>query len=118
MSAVKRLAMTAGAAALAFGGVVGANGQAYAGGNGQQVQFLDVNANVYSVYISGTNQNGQRATACFNTPQYDTVLWNYWWKGSVSYIGFAGSNCTGASRGSSSDWVPTSMSGDIYNITL
>ncbi|MFI1104533.1 hypothetical protein [Streptomyces melanogenes] len=118
MSIRKTAATTVGALALAFAGVLGTAGQSSAAGNGQQIVFADTRGDTYSVYLVGTNQNGERADICFNTPNRNTYVGGWWWKGRVSYIGWAGANCTGASRGSYSATIPTSQSDtDWYTIS-
>ncbi|MCX4539406.1 hypothetical protein [Streptomyces sp. NBC_01565] len=118
MSIGKKTATTVGALALAFAGVLGTAGQSFAGGNGQQIVFADVRGNTYSVYLVGTNQNGERSDICFNTPGPTTYVGGWWWKGTVSYLGFAGAGCTGATRGSFQATVPTYQTDtDWYTIT-
>ncbi|MER7954386.1 hypothetical protein [Streptomyces sp. NPDC096030] len=119
MSMRRKIATTVGATALAFAGVLGTAGQSFAGSNGQVLQFYDREGNTYSLYVVGTNQNGQRVDGCFQTPSTFTLLSGYWWKGAVSYMGFERANCTGPTTGAVDGWVPTYQEHqDVYTISL
>ncbi|MFB6836115.1 hypothetical protein [Streptomyces sp. NPDC056361] len=93
MSITSRLAKAGaitlfGAAALGLG-----SGSAFAGGNGQQINFHDRLGTVYSVSIAGSNQNGQYVEGCFSTPSVDNYLSGWWWKGYVAVGGYTDGNC-------------------------
>ncbi|MGW5423134.1 hypothetical protein [Streptomyces sp. NPDC003943] len=77
-----------GAAALTLG-----SGAAFAGGNGQQINFHDRLGTVYSVDIAGSNQNGQYVSGCFSTPNIDNGIGGWWWKGYVAVGGYSDANC-------------------------
>ncbi|MGX1886882.1 hypothetical protein [Streptomyces sp. NPDC055287] len=82
----KNVAMTVGAIALAFGGVLGTAGQSFAGSNGQQVAV----STHYSDEISlcGNNQNGDfDCTGYLPSPNQWTQVSGWWWKGVVIVYG-------------------------------
>ncbi|MGA4960484.1 hypothetical protein [Streptomyces lavendulocolor] len=116
MSVRRKLATTAGAAALAFAGVLGTAGVASAGSNGQQIYFYDTLSNVYSIHLQGYNQNGDYWQLCVNTPQKETWVGGYWWKGNVEVSYYSNRDCPGNARAYKNYWVPTSQSGDWVTI--
>lgn len=119
MGAIRRIATSAAAVAMAAAGAVGIATPAHAGGNGQQLVFVDKYSNAWSIYVYGYNQNGAWTQGCFNTPEKETVLSGYWWKGSVSYQAYYNSNCTGTKVGWGWDSVPVNQpESNYYYISL
>ncbi|MGX2997399.1 hypothetical protein JNUCC64_24575 [Streptomyces sp. JNUCC 64] len=90
------------------------------GGN-QRVVFYDNHRDVASVRLTGTNQAGQDATGCFNTPGWKTET-GWWWKGYVSVTGYSGTGCSGTVRGSMNSeigmadgtWAGTTITGSWH----
>lgn len=92
---------------------------ALAGGNGQQIYVTSASA--YSVYISGTNQNGVPSQHCFSLPTYTTYLNNFWWKYTTDLYFYNDSTCGnsgGSFLGFVETWVPPSQSGDWWHVTF
>ncbi|MFB6836117.1 hypothetical protein [Streptomyces sp. NPDC056361] len=118
MSLPARVARGAAATALAAGGVFGFAGAASAGTNGQQIEFYDQRGDVYSVYLYGTNQNGQTVAGCFNTPNTDNYLSGWWWKGDVRITWYPQSGCGGTAIEPSPETftIPVSQASDWYTI--
>ncbi|MER6998521.1 hypothetical protein [Streptomyces sp. NPDC000410] len=118
MNIRKKAAVTVGATALAFAGVLGTAGQSFAGSNGQQLKFADARGDTYSILVVGKNQNGVEVSKCFYTPNQVTYISGYWWKGNIEYLGWSGDSCTGSTRGHYTAYVPTSQpNSDWYTIT-
>jgi hypothetical protein len=84
------------------------------GTNGQQ---LEVRTLAFSVKIKGTNQNGQTVTHCFNTPNYDTELTGWWWKGTITIWSYDSGGCR-ILLNEMTRYVPTSFSGEYYPIQV
>ncbi|MFI0942493.1 hypothetical protein [Streptomyces sp. NPDC021020] len=93
------IASTAATLGLVGAAVVSSAGTASAASNGQQILFRDSIANIYSIYVYGSNQNGQWVGHCFPTPATDNYLSGWWWKGTVQIYFLTGSshnNCNGS----------------------
>ncbi|ATZ25273.1 hypothetical protein ACFZBM_27030 [Streptomyces lavendulae] len=117
MTSSKKFLMGLAAAGLAASSVIGGAGAAFAGSNGQQIVFHDVQApnapHAYSIKITGTNQNGQPVSRCFFTEGEEWYNVNgYWWVGQVSYQTYYNAKCTGATIVSRTAWIPKERTGD------
>ncbi|MGW5423136.1 hypothetical protein [Streptomyces sp. NPDC003943] len=109
----------AGAAAVAGAALcVLGSGTASAGSNGQQIEFYDQRGDVYSVFLYGTNQNGQTVAGCFNTPNTDNYLSGWWWKGDLRITWYPQSGCNGTAIEPSPETftIPVSQASDWYKI--
>jgi len=84
-----------------------------AGTNGQQL-VVYVGTSIYSVRITGTNQNGTPTTQDYYTPNQANYDSGYWWKGVTYLASYTGSNENGTYEGTKSCTVPTSYAG-TYN---
>lgn len=91
----KKIAAAAATAGLAGACLLSGTGSAAAAGNGQQLLFQDHQGKVYSVLVSGQDQNGNRVSHCFQTSQYNNYLSGWWWKGWIYYEAYVGSHCQG-----------------------
>lgn len=118
MSLRTQLARGTAAATLAAAGIVGFSGAAFAGSNGQQIEFYDQRGDVYSVFLYGTNQNGQTVAGCFNTPHTDNYLSGWWWKGDLRITWYPQSGCNGTAIEPSPETftIPGSQASDWYKI--
>ncbi|MEU8620199.1 hypothetical protein [Streptomyces sp. NPDC048623] len=90
---------------------------AFAGTNGQQIAFNDRQGTVYSVQISGQNQNGDWTVHCFNTPSTNNYLSGWWWKGTTHIVANTDGNCGadgGVEKANFYTDVPFSQSGDWW----
>lgn len=99
MNIRKKIAAAAATAGLAGACLLSWTGSAAAAGNGQQLLFQDHKGKAYSVMVSGYDQNGDPVTHCFQTPQYNNYLSGWWWKGSLFYNAYVGSDCRGEQVG-------------------
>ncbi|MEU3350747.1 hypothetical protein [Streptomyces sp. NPDC037389] len=117
MKLKSRMAKSAGALALAVAGVAGAAGTAAAGSNGQQIEFFDKNHIAESVWVYGTNQNGQIAAGCWDTPAYDTPLTGWWWKGKVTLVSYGSKGCKGPATWSRNVDIPAQWGSDYYGVS-
>lgn len=52
------------------------------------------NAEVYSIQIIGTNQNGVKEYACWTTPLTVNLIPNWWWSGDTVVWPYTSSNCS------------------------
>ncbi|OLZ64966.1 hypothetical protein AV521_33995 [Streptomyces sp. IMTB 2501] len=66
------------------------SGSAFAGTNGQQIAVHNSDATINSVYIQGDNQNGELTAHCFNTPQGDTYISDWWWVETTDFFVYTG----------------------------
>jgi hypothetical protein len=68
--------------------------------NGQQLRFLDYQARVYSITITGVNQDGVGAQdRCVYTPSFQTDVSNWWWVGRTYVDLYTGARCGGSHIG-------------------
>ncbi|MFB6837866.1 hypothetical protein [Streptomyces sp. NPDC056361] len=118
MSIKTKIAKLGAVAATGTALTVLASGAAFAGSNGQQLRFYDHQGDTYSISVAGYNQNGQWATACFNTPNTDNYIGGWWWKGDMTWIGYSSGGCSGEAT-TQQKWttVPASQSSDWWGIT-
>ncbi len=84
-----------------------------AGTNGQEL-VVYVGTSIYSVRITGTNQNGTPTTQNYYTPNQANYDGGYWWKGVTYLASYTGSNENGTYKGTQSCTVPTSYAGTYY----
>lgn len=103
---------------------------ALAGSNGQQLDFID-HIGIYSICLSGTNQNGVHIPQpghnkpCFTTPNYGSNDINgWWWVGALAmdtYDGagrYAGTYGTTVPRSQSPNyWCFNDQNGSAYGCT-
>ncbi|MFF7756067.1 hypothetical protein ACFZCP_44365 [Streptomyces sp. NPDC007971] len=75
--------------------MLGTAGTSFASTNGQEFLFHDRIGSVYSIRLTGVNQNGDYVSGCFQTPNTDNYISNWWWKGQVRVETWYTSNCTG-----------------------
>lgn len=97
---------------------LGSSLHASAGSNGQQFT-LYVAAATNSVFLSGTNQNGQPASGCFNTPvyPYGNNISGYYWVGNVLVAYYQHSGCAdGTYTHSQTINVPKVYQYDYYGV--
>ncbi|MFE7598225.1 hypothetical protein [Streptomyces sp. R44] len=107
-------AVAAASAALAVLG----SGSAFAGTNGQQLRFYDVQGHTYSIKVNGYDQNGNFTSQCFGTPSRDNYIGGWWWKWNLNWTGYSGSDCTGTvTVGVKMDYVEPNQAGDWWLIT-
>ncbi|WP_052434777.1 hypothetical protein [Streptacidiphilus melanogenes] len=100
MSIKRKFARGAAVAALGVSAVIAGSGAAFAGTNGQQIEFFDNIGNTGSVAVYGTNQAGQPARHCFDTPVSDNRFGGWWWEGSVTLYEYSGPCSGGYTTGS------------------
>lgn len=81
--------------------------------NGQQL-VVYVGTSIYSVRITGTNQNGTPVTQDYNTPNQANYDSGYYWKGITYIASYTGSNEGGTYKGTKECTVPTSYAGSYY----
>lgn len=113
----RKAMVTAGAVALAVGGGIATSGNAWAGTNGQQINYHKSRDNhTLSVRVSGTNQNGVRVVKCFDTPGSGNYLAGWWWKGDVEFGRYGGWGCTGSHVDGFGLTVPASNPSDWYDV--
>ncbi|WP_439680929.1 hypothetical protein [Embleya sp. MST-111070] len=117
-SALRRTA-TMGVLSVIFAGagLAASVGPASAGTNGQQIKFHDRLHRANSVWVGGYNQHGNYAEHCWKTPTADTNFSNWWWKGNVSVIEYANTNCTGTVRGSQTAYIPVRQSSNWVTVS-
>ncbi|OLZ64965.1 hypothetical protein AV521_33990 [Streptomyces sp. IMTB 2501] len=72
-----------------------ASGSAFAGTNGQQLEFYDKQGDTNGIQVAGWNQSGEYVTHCFSTPSRDNHLDGWWWVGDLHWIGNSSSDCSG-----------------------
>ncbi|MFC0597805.1 hypothetical protein [Streptomyces palmae] len=103
---------------MAVAGVALAAGPAAAGSNGNQIRFYDNDGTVYSVWVSGYNQNGQWVSNCFGTPHSTTNLDGWWWSGYVHIDAYHNSSCSGSwpDAGSNNVWINPDLPTDYHNV--
>ena len=84
---------------------------AFAGGNGQQLDFSDGVGYVYTVAVSGYNQYGHYATNSWGTPYYDdNYIPGWYWVGYItideygSSSNFLGEEWTSVPQSQSGAW--------------
>ncbi|GHC70463.1 hypothetical protein [Streptomyces cinnamoneus] len=99
MRIVRSTALGVAALGIAAAGVLSTTGTAVAGQNGQQIHFKDTRKKVASIWIYGSNQNGQNVGLCWQTPTADTYVRGHWWKGVVDVKLFGNRHCDEAGRG-------------------
>ncbi|OLZ64968.1 hypothetical protein AV521_34005 [Streptomyces sp. IMTB 2501] len=94
-------------------------GTSSAGTNGQQIHFRDQRGDVYSVSLSGTNQNGESVSHCFDTPGPDNYLSGWWWKDDLTITWYPSAGCDGTAIEPSPEvfTIPPSQPSDWYLIT-
>ncbi|GAA2024017.1 hypothetical protein GCM10009839_22190 [Catenulispora yoronensis] len=61
----------------------------------KQIDFFDNQHRTNSMYVQGTNQDGNGAAHCVSTPGYETVDSNWWWKDQVHVSFFQSGDCSG-----------------------
>ncbi|MEV5508737.1 hypothetical protein [Streptomyces orinoci] len=74
-------------------------GMASAGTNGQQIHFQDRRHKVASIWLDGTNQNGQNVQICWMTPSKDTYIRGYWWVDRMDITEFRNRHCDHENNG-------------------
>ncbi|WP_052434779.1 hypothetical protein [Streptacidiphilus melanogenes] len=114
MNITSTMAKAAAFTVTAVAATVLSSGAAFAGTNGQQIQFHDRQHLANSVLLQGYNQNGQWAQGCFQTPYTDTDISGWWWKGEVEVTAFTRSDCTGNVVIDFYTDVPTDWSSDYW----
>ncbi|MEU1816837.1 hypothetical protein ABZ543_16785 [Streptomyces roseifaciens] len=118
---MRRMAATGAASiALATAGLLATSGTAAAGSNGQQIHFKDTKRKVASIWIYGSNQNGQAVGLCWQTPDADTYVRGHWWKGIVDVRLFRNRHCDEANRGVITTLhpkIPKQQDGNFYKVT-
>lgn len=102
---------TAATLGLAISGLLAGAGSAAAGSNGQKLLFHNWNPSngpaVYSVQVSGYNEQGNWVQHCFQTNGNEwTNFDGWWWVGNISYATYYNYNCTGAMMGNYTVDVP------------
>ncbi len=59
-----------------------------------QLVFKDYRGDVYSISISGPDQNGNSTTYdCLQTPDFETALYNWWWSSTTYVYIYSDSSC-------------------------
>ena len=79
------------------------------GTNGQQIDVGTYHS--YSVQICGTNQYNNYVCGAWNTPNYWTPIYGWWWKGWARITFCYGYNLTQC-YAANYYWIPASQSGD------
>ena len=69
-----------------------------------QLAFLDYRGTVYSIKISGPNQNGVSTSVCWSTPGFETVTSNWWWASTTYVTLYSDSGCTRRIGSNNSLW--------------
>ena len=64
------------------------------------------------------DQNGETVSHCFNTPNYDTELTGWWWKGTIKIWSYDGADCTSSYDKETIRYVPTVFSGEYYPVQV
>ncbi|MEY9872938.1 hypothetical protein ABH931_002415 [Streptacidiphilus sp. MAP12-33] len=116
---LRRVTVTAAATAgLALACMVGGSGTAFAGSNGQQIDFVDTLGVANTIRIGGYNQSGQYVSQCFPTPNHENPDSGWWWSGTVNVITFLGHNCETTTANHEADvYIPPQQSGDWVTVS-
>lgn len=85
------------------------------GSNGQQ---LEVRTLAASVNVNGYNQNGEEVHHCFDTPDYDTYLSGWWWKGNMEIWSYNGTGCQDPTNDVTFVTVPTKFYDDFFPVKV
>ncbi|OLZ64967.1 hypothetical protein AV521_34000 [Streptomyces sp. IMTB 2501] len=93
-----RIATGTATAAAGIAAVLLSPGAAFAGTNGQQIEFFDNIGDTNSVVVSGTNQNGQSVSHCFDTTGPDTRFYGWWWADTTTLDEYEGPCGSGSTR--------------------
>ncbi|GJF32404.1 hypothetical protein KNE206_51040 [Kitasatospora sp. NE20-6] len=83
----------------------------------QQIEFFDNQGIAYSMYVEGTNQNGQGSSHCVATPSWDSFDSNWWWRGEVHITTYPTGNCSGSSNGYHVRYVNGNGSSSWFGVT-
>ena len=85
------------------------------GSNGQQ---LEVRTLAASVNVNGYNQNGEPVHHCFDTPDYDTYLSGWWWKGNMEIWSYDEPGCKDPRNAVTFVTVPTKFYEDFFPVKV
>ncbi|MDA8330355.1 MAG: hypothetical protein M0027_03965 [Candidatus Dormibacteraeota bacterium] len=84
-----------------------------AGSNGQQL-VVYVGTSIYSVRITGENQNGTPTTQNFYTPNQTNYDSGYYWDGVTYLASYTGSSENGTYEGTTECTVPKVYAGNYF----